>query len=64
MCGDGLAATRELRERLAALDIVGGSTYDALVGQAALTNDRSLLTRDRRAERIYRSLDVDYRIVE
>ena len=62
-CWLDATATRDLRERLAALDIVGGSTYDALVGQAALTNNRSLLTRDRRAERTYRSLDVDYRIV-
>ena len=47
---------RDLRERLAVLDIVGGSVYDALVGQASGTNGRTLLTRDRRAERTYRSL--------
>jgi predicted nucleic acid-binding protein len=29
---------RDLRERLARLDIVGGSVYDALVGQAAVTS--------------------------
>lgn len=56
--------TRDLRERLAGLDIVGGSVYDALVGQAAVTNQRTLLTRDRRAERTYRSLDVEYRFVD
>lgn len=57
-------ATRDLRERLAGLDIVGGSVYDALVGQAAIANQRTLLTRDRRAERTYRALDVGYRFVD
>jgi predicted nucleic acid-binding protein len=58
------AGTRDLRERLAGLDIVGGSVYDALVGQASDTNHRTLLTRDRRAERTYRSLGVEYRFVD
>jgi predicted nucleic acid-binding protein len=62
-CWLDAAATRDLRERLAGLDIVGGSVYDALVGQAAVTNQRTLLTRDRRAERTYRSLEVGYRFV-
>ncbi len=58
------AGIRDLRERLAALDIVGGSVCDALVGQARVTNGRALLTRDRRAERTYRSLEVQYRFVD
>jgi hypothetical protein len=58
------AGMRDLRERLAALDIVGGSVYAALVGQACVTNGRALLTRDRRAERTYRSLEVQYRFVD
>ncbi len=49
--------------RLAPLGIVGGSVYDALVGQAALADRRTLLTRDRRAERVYRALDVTYEFV-
>src|SRR5581483_2414502 len=57
-------ATAELFDRLAGLDIVGGSVYDALVGQAASTNRRTLLTRDRRAESTYRSLDVHYQFVD
>lgn len=52
-----------LHTRLAALGVVGGSVYDALVGQAALVNVRVLLTRDRRAERTYRALEVTYRLV-
>ncbi len=63
-CWLGAAETRDLRERLAGLDIVGGSVYDALVGRAASTNRRTLLTRDRRAERTYRSLGVEFRFVE
>lgn len=58
------AATRDLRDRLAGLGIVGGSVYDALVGQAAASHGRILLTRDRRAERIYRLLAVQHRFVE
>lgn len=57
-------ATGDLFERLAGLGIVGGSVYDALVGQAAATNRRVLLTRDRRAERTYRALEVQYQFVD
>jgi predicted nucleic acid-binding protein len=63
-CWLDASGTRDLRERLASLDIVGGAVYDALVGQAAATNHRNLLTRDRRAERTYRSLDIEYRFVD
>lgn len=63
-CWLDVTGTRELRQRLASLEIVGGSIYDALVAQASVANHRSLLTRDRRAERTYRSLGVEYRFVE
>lgn len=63
-CWLGATGTRDLRERLARLEIVGGSVYDALVGQAAVTNHRTLLTRDRRAERTYRALEVEYRFLD
>ena len=63
-CWLDATGTRDLRERFPGLDIVGGSVYDALVGQAAVANHRTLLTRDRRAERTYRSLDVEYRFVD
>jgi predicted nucleic acid-binding protein len=62
-CWLDTAGLRDLRARLATLDIVGGSVYDALVGQASVANGRTLLTRDRRAERTYRSLQVEYRFV-
>lgn len=63
-CWLDAAGMGDLRERLAALAIVGGSVYDALVGQASVANGRTLLTRDRRAERTYRSLEVQYRFVD
>lgn len=63
-CWLEVAGMRDLRPRLAALGVVGGSVYDALVGQAAATNGRTLLTRDRRAERTYRALEVGYRFVD
>jgi predicted nucleic acid-binding protein len=53
-------AVRQLLARLPQLGIVGGSVYDALVAQAALTNERVLLTRDARGERTYRALGVRY----
>jgi len=56
-------ATADLHHRLAEHGIVGGSVYDALVGQAAVTNGRTLLTRDRRAERTYAVLGVEYQFV-
>ena len=62
-CWLDAAGMRDLRGRLAVLDIVGGSVYDALVGGASVANGRTLLTRDRRAERTYRSLQVEYRFV-
>ena len=58
--------TEELRglpERLAALGVMGGSTYDALVGATALANGAVLKTLDRRAEHVYRALGVDYELV-
>jgi len=63
-CWLDASGTGDLFERLADLGIVGGSVYDALVGHAASTNRRILLTRDRRAERTYRSLDVQYQFVD
>lgn len=57
-------ATVDRLGQLADLGIVGGSVYDALVGQAASTHRRILLTRDRRAERTYRALDVQCQFVD
>lgn len=63
-CWLDAAGTRQLRDKLGSLGIVGGSVYDALVGQAAAADGRTLLTRDRRAERTYRTLGVEYRLIE
>jgi predicted nucleic acid-binding protein len=56
-------ASGALRPRLATTGIVGGAVYDALVGEAARTNERRLLTRDLRARRTYDLLGVDYQVV-
>ena len=48
----------ELIERFVALGISGGSVYDGLVGAAAVENDATLVTLDRRAEAVYRALEV------
>ena len=45
------------------LQHVGGAIYDALVGEAARANGRTLLTRDRRAMRTYDLLGVVYELV-
>lgn len=44
---------------LAELEIVGGATYDGLVGLAAKANDLALVTRDLRAAATYDALGVD-----
>lgn len=49
--------------RLAELGIIGGAVFDALVAAAALENDRTLLSFDPRAERVYRKIGVTYELV-
>ena len=58
------AESDALLSRLGPLGIVGGATYDAQVGEAARVHGRTLLTRDRRAQRTYDLLGVTYEIVE
>lgn len=41
---------------LAPMGIIGGAVYDALVAYAAVTHDRPLASRDRRAAGVYRAL--------
>jgi predicted nucleic acid-binding protein len=62
-CWLDAATAGDLLAQVAERGIVGGAVYDALVGRAAAADDRTLLTRDRRAERTYRLLDVDYQLV-
>jgi predicted nucleic acid-binding protein len=49
--------------RLAGAGVSGGATYDGLIALTALEHDLELLTRDRRAERTYRALDVPYQLL-
>lgn len=43
--------------------IAGGAVYDALVAQAALDHERTLLTLDRRAAATYRAVGVDFELL-
>lgn len=56
-------ASGRLAARLGTLGIVGGAVYDALVGEAALIHNRTLLTRDLRARRTYDLLGVRYELI-
>lgn len=53
----------DLIDRFADLGIVGGAVYDGLVALAAHAHDRILLTRDERAERTYRRLEIAHELV-
>jgi predicted nucleic acid-binding protein len=48
---------------LAKAGLGGGAVYDALVGWAARAAGQVLVTRDRRAERVYRALDVPHELL-
>jgi predicted nucleic acid-binding protein len=48
--------------RLAAAGVSGGAIYDGLIALTALEHDLELITRDRRAERTYRALNVSYKL--
>jgi predicted nucleic acid-binding protein len=50
--------------RLATAGVSGGATYDGLIALVALEHDLELLTRDKRAVRTYRALDVAYRLLD
>ena len=49
--------------RLAAAGISGGATYDGLIAITALEHDLELITRDKRAERTYRALNVPHQLL-
>ena len=52
-----------LLDRLVEAGISGGATYDALIGITASQHDALLLTRDRRAMRVYTALGVPFEVV-
>lgn len=57
------ADQEDLLGRLGALNVSGGTVYDALVGEAARRAGRVLLTRDLRARRTYDRLGVEHELV-
>jgi toxin FitB len=54
---------RNLVTRLSGAGVIGGSSYDGLVGLEAATHSQTLLTLDMRASGTYRGLDVDFRLL-
>lgn len=52
-----------LPERWAGLGIMGGAVYDALVAEAALQHEVTLLTRDARARETYLAVGVTVELV-
>lgn len=59
----GGAAYAELLLRLAQAGISGGAAYDALIGVTAAHHGALLLSRDRRAARVYAALGVGFELV-
>jgi predicted nucleic acid-binding protein len=49
--------------RLAAAGVSGGATYDGQIALTALEHDLEIITRDKRAERTYRALNVPYQLL-
>jgi predicted nucleic acid-binding protein len=58
------AAYASAPTRLAGDGVSGGATYDGLIALTALEHDLELLTRDKRAERTYRALNVPYQLLD
>ena len=57
------AERRTLLSTLAEAGVGGGASYDGLVALEARAHDQVLLTRDSRAQNIYRRLGVAFRLV-
>ena len=49
--------------QLAKAGVAGGAAYDGLIALTALEHDLELITRDGRAERTYRALNVPYQLL-
>lgn len=57
-------SAQRLLDQLLSLGIAGGSVYDALVGACAGEHGLQLVTRDQRAADVYRTLSVDFRMLD
>ncbi len=60
----GAPETAALLDRLVGLGIAGGAVYDALVGAVAVAHNLPLATRDGRAVDVYRTLDVEFELLD
>jgi predicted nucleic acid-binding protein len=61
LTGDELSAALQ---QVAGLRLMGGATYDALIGLTAVRHGVALVSRDRRAAGLYQRLGVDVRWVD
>lgn len=57
-------AFNDLLDTVAAAGIRGGAIYDAVVAATSLAAGSTLVSRDRRAERVYRAVGVDVEFVD
>lgn len=55
---------REVLDRLHGAGIEGGGVYDGLVALTANAHGERLVTRDRRAVRVYEALGVEYELLQ
>jgi predicted nucleic acid-binding protein len=62
-CFLGARDQAALLDLLPRADLAGGSVYDAMVGFAAKQSGRTLITRDGRAERVYKRISAPYEFV-
>jgi predicted nucleic acid-binding protein len=60
LAGEELA---KVNGRLASAGVSGGASYDGLIALTALKHGLELLSRDHRAQRTYRSLQVPHRML-
>ena len=59
----GARAAASLLAELETSEIAGGAVYDALVGAVANEHKLALATRDQRALKVYRALEVDVELL-
>jgi predicted nucleic acid-binding protein len=57
-------AHHALLDRVVDAGVAGGAVYDALIGMTAASHEALLLTRDRKAGRVYAALGVPFELVE
>lgn len=60
----GAGAAARMLDKLPELGVAGGSVYDALIAACAVEHALPLVTRDRRAADVYRSVGAELQILD